>query len=1549
MTAIRVELELADGSFTTGILRAGQSLAQFNQQLIRTNPQLAAIAANGGNVISSMQRMDGSTKGFLSTLRDVSIVTGLVSLGMSKLSSAANGWAGDIVRVNAEMERLTFQMKAMATTSNPLKEAGDNVKYLREQAAQMPFSLKTITSGFVKLKATGTDPMGGSLNAIADGIAAFGGTDESFNRTILGITQAAGKGVLQMEELRQQIGESMPIAMQLLARSMGLTVGQLAKEISTGTVAARPALEMLYKELDRAYGGTAQRMMQSFSGQITQLHTNMTNLATSEGGRGFFDQVKSQLVDINQFLSGDMAQKMAMTFGQGLSSIVSGLRTAVVSVWEFREELTRAGVVIAGGLGIIALTRGLSSLTAALQTSALTWGIFRTNMASAWSNLALGVSGMRSLSTVAIGAQFASMGLGQAVGAVAAGISGLAPLIVGAGMAAWAAAEYFGLLSDKTNEAYEALVKYGAESKKVAQDTISAKEKQLEDRIAAMEKAATMASPGAWDSKIAETRAELAALRASAPKFVDDAAKRESQKALESFKIQLSDLTAENQRAYREDQTNRDTAYNEDLAKTAENEQSKSELRRKYEAGTLEAQKKLSSGIIDVYDNQLKALNELLVNADADGRKSIRERMDFVNELRITEFNRLKAIDEYKFGAPKTAAGGDEKKALERGDNELERLQRDIAGIKAELSGASSAMAEMQVRIENGDFGSIKEGGAEVAKLHQELLDAAGAKEALDKVMKGNQKADQDLDKLKSDLREKELELLERQQGRDLNDAEKMRLRLDNGGYDGLGTFENIQKALSGVVGAMNAQGEAANQVGTVMRQNTFGDQTVQRVDSVTSAVKRLTDQVGSLVTGMGAADFNKFGQGISSGISGGLGAGTTAIRQFSGSLLELIAKGESGGNYNATLDNGAWTGGGKNLVGMQLKDVRDLQRMMLANPGNRAKYGNGKGSSALGKYQIVGQTLEGLMKEMGLNGSELFDEKMQDQMAMRLLNRRQGQGLEGMRNEWTSLRNVPDDVLQRALNSAGNGPTVERAAGYQNPMTNAPALAGSLAPIPQYQPTIIDNQIEKTAELRKELEETSKRYQDLGKRTSDQDLAEWITKTGTETKELGKDADDTGKRYNALVKAIASGKFDKAGNPEDRNPEAARFKDAIAAAKEYDRVEKAVNENKKLRGQTDKDLEKFEERRLELNRRIAEQQKLAANPDYKPDSQELQRLTTDLDDYAQKMLELSGGDKSATAYKQALDLRSNLLRNQNHLELTEQQAKLAKETRSNEDALLTQTQLRQREMARQLQIVDEWVEKARKSGMDEVQITETAEASKAAIRAKYAQEMSPMQKQFKEWGDLQGNLSQASAKWMDSLAGGVSDLIMGTGDLRGVIQGILKDMVNMGVKYLMSGMMGSKGGQPAAGKGGGGKKAASTVASGGKKAMFPTAHTGGVIGSGSLIPKMAHSAIFSGAPKFHTGGIVDGLMPSEVPIIAKKGEGVFTPEQMSAMGGFQQTQAFQINAPITVNGSAGTPEQNTDLASKMAKEMETSMRGLVADELRKQTKPGNFMNTRSR
>ena len=59
--------------------------------------------------------------------------------------------------------------------------------------------------------------------------------------------------------------------------------------------------------------------------------------------------------------------------------------------------------------------------------------------------------------------------------------------------------------------------------------------------------------------------------------------------------------------------------------------------------------------------------------------------------------------------------------------------------------------------------------------------------------------------------------------------------------------------------------------------------------------------------------------------------------------------------------------------------------------------------------------------------------------------------------------------------------------------------------------------------------------------------------------------------------------------------------------------------------------------------------------------------------------------------------------------------------------------------------------------------------------------------------------------------------------------------------------------------------------------AMFGAAHSGGVIGSDKLSARIVDPAVFEHAPRHHSGGIVG----NEIPIVAKRGEAVFTPAQM--------------------------------------------------------------------
>lgn len=180
-------------------------------------------------------------------------------------------------------------------------------------------------------------------------------------------------------------------------------------------------------------------------------------------------------------------------------------------------------------------------------------------------------------------------------------------------------------------------------------------------------------------------------------------------------------------------------------------------------------------------------------------------------------------------------------------------------------------------------------------------------------------------------------------------------------------------------------------------------DETGESARSAADEIERLNRVYGDYQRGRSQSDRVTFSRGATDAANKGLR-----------DLIGYAEGTDKGRGYNETLDYGRWTGGDRNLVTMTLDEILALQGQMLANPKNREAYGDGLGSSALGRYQIVRKTLRGLMAEMNLSGSELFSQDLQDQMADRLIERR-GRSVSGLRSEWQGLGRVAGSQILTA------------------------------------------------------------------------------------------------------------------------------------------------------------------------------------------------------------------------------------------------------------------------------------------------------------------------------------------------------------------------------------------------------------------------------------------------------------------------------------------------------------------------------------------------------
>ncbi|WP_421413534.1 D-alanyl-D-alanine carboxypeptidase family protein [Agrobacterium tumefaciens] len=228
------------------------------------------------------------------------------------------------------------------------------------------------------------------------------------------------------------------------------------------------------------------------------------------------------------------------------------------------------------------------------------------------------------------------------------------------------------------------------------------------------------------------------------------------------------------------------------------------------------------------------------------------------------------------------------------------------------------------------------------------------------------------------------------------------------------------------------------------------------------------------------------------------------------------------------------------------------------------------------------------------------------------------------------------------------------------------------------------------------------------------------------------------------------------------------------------------------------------------------------------------------------------------------------------------------------------------------------------------------AETSTEALRLK--------QEQLSEAGNFFGG------QMVDALAG----LITGTTTWQQGLQGILQSLVKVGLQAALlgtgplAGLFGGSGGSSSGGMGGilggllgslFGFESGGYTGDGGKSEPAGVVHKGEYVLSKRAVERLGVQNLdrmHRGALKgFESGGYV-----ADTPTLSAG---------FSGGGSAAPVQAISISAPVTINGSSGSPEQNQDLAKRMAREMESTMRGVVADEMMKQTRPGNFANSRSR
>lgn len=314
------------------------------------------VGGSGGGSGGSRGNSGGghgrSENGLFEGLRGNIFLLGEIGDAARTVKEMLFGWQQPLIEAMSKMQNTRILLQGLEKDAkNPQDAAEKDMNFIMGLSEKVHVSLDAVSDAFVKLKSGGIDPTTGSLNALVNSVAQFGGDSEILKRAAIAIQQMSGKGVISMEELRQQLGEAVPTAMQSMADTIGVSMAKLVKDVSLGTVEAKSALDMLFLGMEIDSAGAADRLSHSFTGALAQMQTAFMRFSDNMAKGGYLDALSDGLKQLSTYLNTTEGQLFAYNFGQGMTAIVKTLTEMASWIGKNIELVKTIAQIVGLGMG----------------------------------------------------------------------------------------------------------------------------------------------------------------------------------------------------------------------------------------------------------------------------------------------------------------------------------------------------------------------------------------------------------------------------------------------------------------------------------------------------------------------------------------------------------------------------------------------------------------------------------------------------------------------------------------------------------------------------------------------------------------------------------------------------------------------------------------------------------------------------------------------------------------------------------------------------------------------------------------------------------------------------------------------------------------------------------------------------------------------------------------------------------------------------------------------------------------------------------------------
>lgn len=253
---------------------------------------------------------------------------GAGTIGFSNLLSRMIDTAKETSRVNIALKNISGSIGAFA----------DNQKFLIGLSKRYGVEINGLTSGFTKFKAAADisnmsmEDQRRIFESVSRAAVAFGMSAEDQKGVFLALSQMMSKNKVMAEELRLQMAERMPVAIQAMAKAAGVTVGELDNMMKAGKVISSEVLpkfaDALNEMIPNVDTDNLNKSLTDLSNTFTELVKNLDIEGAYKGLVDTVNSMLSSLADNTKRVFDAMWVAISVGAGKFVNTLIGGLLIA---------------------------------------------------------------------------------------------------------------------------------------------------------------------------------------------------------------------------------------------------------------------------------------------------------------------------------------------------------------------------------------------------------------------------------------------------------------------------------------------------------------------------------------------------------------------------------------------------------------------------------------------------------------------------------------------------------------------------------------------------------------------------------------------------------------------------------------------------------------------------------------------------------------------------------------------------------------------------------------------------------------------------------------------------------------------------------------------------------------------------------------------------------------------------------------------------------------------------------------------------------------------